>query len=136
MPTFPSSPRLTDPSRWQTDAFDQLDRGQQLVIWTIRAIALGFGDGPALQHMLAMAFGSGAEDVFQSFLVIVRTLGGCARRRLRLHAPGCLRISSDEQAMLALFTAAQRAQTGGDDGEVKAQLDGLIEPPAHPALML
>jgi hypothetical protein len=109
--------------------FRSLARAEQLTLWSLRAIALGHAECPALRRALHVALGSSAEEAFTSLFVAVRTLGWCARRRLRLHVPGCDGVSDDERRLLALFAAAQHALADGDEGEVRRQLDALVEPP-------
>ncbi len=127
------TPRLADDPGDLEDAghlrFRELARGEQLTLWSLRAIALGQTDCPTLQRALQVALGSSAEEVFTSLFVSVRTLGWCARRRLRLHAPGCERVSADEQSLLALFAAAQHALVSGDERHMRERLEMLIQPP-------
>ena len=116
--------------------FRDLARGEQLMVWSLRAIALGHADCPALQRALQVALGSSAEEAFTALFVAVRTLGWCARRRLRLHVPGCDRVSEDERGLLALFSAAQTALVNGDEGEVRSRLEALIETSATAGLLM
>ena len=75
-----------------------------------------------------MALGSAAEEAFAALFTAVRMLGWCARRRFRLHVPGCDRVSEDEQTLLALFADAQHALSRGDERAVRARLRDLAEP--------
>ena len=113
-----------------------LARGEQLMLWSLRAIALGHSDCPALRRTLEVALGSSAEEAFGALFVAVRTLGWCARRRLRLHVAGCDRVSGDERELLRLFAAAQQALLDGDEQEVRRRLRTLVEPPMTQGLLM
>lgn len=108
--------------------FHALQRGEQLTLWCVRAIALDHAECPMLRRMLEGALGRGAEETFAALFTAVRTLGWCARRRFRLHAPGCDGVSADEAALLALFAEAQAALLDGDERAVRARLCGWVEP--------
>ena len=125
-----------DPAVDAQPRFHGLARGEQLTLWSLRAIALGHAECPALQRALQVALGSVAEEAFTSLFVAVRTLGWCARRRLRLHVPGCDCVSDDERRLLALFAAAQHALVDGDERDVRRQLDALIDPPLTEGLLM
>jgi hypothetical protein len=135
MPIPPSTMRRSSPSRERHD-FASLARPEQLVVWSVRAIALGHADCPGLSRMFGLSLGHGAEDALLGFMVVVRTLGWCGRRRLRLHAPGCMHVSDDEHELLALFAAAQASLVNGDEDDLRNRLAALAEPGAHEALTL
>ena len=120
---------LMPPRRpFMEDDLSRLDRGAQLVVCGLRAIAMGHGDCPALARMFALAFGSGADEAFMGLMVVVRTLGGHSQVRLRVHVPGCLRVSPDERAVLSLLAEAQAALTEGDDAAVRGRLSDMLDP--------
>jgi hypothetical protein len=108
--------------------FHRLQRSEQLTLWCVRAIALGHAECPSLHRALDVALGSSAEEAFAALFTAVRTLGWCARRRFRLHAPGCDGVSEDEEALLALFSEAQAALSRGDERAVRARLQDWVEP--------
>ena len=108
--------------------FRGLMRGEQLMLWSLRAVALGHSECPALRRAFHVALGSTAEEAFVALFVAVRTLGWCARGKLRLHVPGCDGVSGDERRLLGLFAGAQHALTDGDEGPVRRRLDAMIEP--------
>jgi hypothetical protein len=116
--------------------FARLERAEQLIVWTLRAIAIGHGDCPTLRRMFALTFGPEADDAFLGFFVTVRTLGWCGRRKLSLHAPGCMRVSADERAILALFTQTQAAMADGDETEVRLSLARLLDSGATEPVLL
>ncbi len=108
--------------------FRELASGEQLTLWSVRAIALGHAECSSLQRAFHVALGSAAEEAFTALFLAVRTLGWCARRRLRLHAPGCERVSADERILLGVFAAAQQAGIDGDEACVRLRLQALVEP--------
>ena len=114
---------LDDPA----GGFRQLARGEQLMLWGFRAIALGHTDCPALRRTLHGALGLAAEEAFAGLFVAVRMLGWCSRRRLGLHAPGCDGVSADERLLLELFAEAQQALIDGDEDEVRHRLGTLVD---------
>jgi len=118
------------------DDFAQLARTEQLILWTLRSIAVGHGECATLRQMFAMTFGQGADDAFLGFFVTVRTLGWCGQRKLRLHVPGCMAVSPDERAILALFAEAQASLSDGDETGVRAHLSRLVDSRATEAMLL
>ena len=116
--------------------FAGLERAEQLIVWTLRAMAVGHGECPALQRMFGVAFGAGADEAFLGFFVAVRTLGWCGRRKLRVHVPGCMAISPDERAILGLFAEAQASLADGDETGVRQRLAGLVDSRAAEAVLL
>jgi hypothetical protein len=116
------------PDGLEPTRFHALQRSEQLTLWCVRAIALGHAECPVLRRALDGALGASAEEAFAALFTAVRTLGWCARRRFRLHAPGCDGVSEDEAALLALFAEAQAALAGGDERAVRARLQDWVEP--------
>ncbi len=116
--------------------FHALQRGEQLTLWSVRAIALGHSECPMLRRTLDGALGQGADEAFAALFTAVRLLGWCARRRFRLHPPGCDGVSEDEAAILALFAEAQAALADGDEAAVRARLAGWVEPRLLDSLLL
>ena len=110
--------------------------GEQLTLWSVRAIALGHAECPTLQRAFHVVLGSAAEEAFTALFLAVRTLGWCARRRLRLHAPGCENVSADERLLLELFAAARQAGVDGDEAWVRRRLHDLIEPRLMEGLLM
>jgi hypothetical protein len=136
MTVAPQPPR---PLPWDTssaDDFTRLTRPEQLIIWTLRTVAVGHGECPMVRRMFGHSFGAGADDAFMGFFIAVRTLGWCGRRKLRLHVPGCMAVSPDEREIVALFAEAQASLTEGDETEVRARLAHLVDSGAAEAVLL
>jgi hypothetical protein len=110
-------------------AFAALGRGEQLIVWSLRAIALGHAECPALRRAYEVALGSSAEEAFTALFLAVRTLGLGATRKLRLHAPGCDCVSADERALVSLLASAQQALGEGDERALRAQMGELVAAP-------
>ncbi|MGC1302114.1 MAG: hypothetical protein WA840_07055 [Caulobacteraceae bacterium] len=134
---MPSAPLHIQPTgAAPADDFSGLERTEQLIVWTLRAIAIGHGECPTLRRMFGLTFGAGADDAFLGFFVTVRTLGWCGRRKLRLHVPGCMAVSPDERIILALFAEAQASLADGDESGVRARLAYLLDSRATEAVLL
>jgi hypothetical protein len=134
MPSAPLHPPL--PGVALAEDFAGLERAEQLIVWTLRTIAVGHGECAALRRMFCLAFGSGADDAFLGFFVAVRTLGWCGQRKLRLHVPGCLAVSPDERTILALFAETQASLIDGDETGVRQRLAQLVDSRATEAVLL
>jgi hypothetical protein len=113
---------------WETPGdIRDLRRPEHLLIRTLRAIAIGHGDCPRLGRAFEAVCGPQGGHALMSFFVLVRMIGVAGRRRLRLHAPGCVCLSSDERAMLAVIAAAQDGLRTGDTARLTAHLRWLVE---------
>jgi hypothetical protein len=108
--------------------FAALARGEQLIVWSLRAIALGHAECPALRRTFEVALGSSAEEAFAALFLAVRTLGWGATRKLRLHTPGCACVSADEREVVALLALAQE---GVDEASLRRRVAALVSPPLH-----
>lgn len=136
MPVAPQPPRLYPWEQPAADDFARLTRAEQLIVWTLRTVAVGHGECPMVRRIFRQSFGAAADDAFLSFFIAVRTLGWCGRRKLRLHVPGCMAVSPDELAIVALFAEAQASLTVGDETEVRASLAHLVDSGAAEAVLL
>jgi hypothetical protein len=136
MPVAPQSPRPLSWDMSSAEDFARLTRAEQLIVWTLRTIAVGHGECPMVRRLFRHSFGANADDAFLGFFIAVRTLGWCGRRKLRLHVPGCMAVSPDERAIVALFAEAQASLTVGDETEVRAHLARLVDSGAAEAVLL
>ncbi len=116
--------------------FAHLTRSEQLIVWTLRTVAVGHGECPTVRQMFRLSFGASADDAFLGFFVAVRTLGWCGRRKLRLHVPGCMAVSPDERTILALFAEAQASLAEGDETAIRIRLAELVDSGAAEAVLL
>jgi hypothetical protein len=113
---------------WETPSdIRDLIRPEHLLVWTLRAIAIGQGDCPRLSQAFEAACGPQGSHALMTYFALVRMIGVTGRRRLRLHAPGCLCLSADERAILAVIAAAQDGLRTGDTARLKAHLRWLVE---------
>ncbi|OYX29353.1 MAG: hypothetical protein B7Y99_13335 [Caulobacterales bacterium 32-69-10] len=110
----------------------ELSRPEHMLIWALRAICLGHEDCPLLMQTFSRICGDAGPQALAAYQAVVMTIGVTARRRLVVHIPGCACVSADEQAMVAVVSAAQRS-LGGDEAELRAQISGLTgqEPSEH-----
>ncbi len=113
---------------WSTpEDVRDLHRPEHLLILALRAIALGHGECPAIRQGFINACGLQGEEARLSFFVLVRQIGTTGRRKLRLHMPGCICLSADERAILAVVAAAQASLATGDEEHLRAHLRQLVE---------
>jgi hypothetical protein len=104
----------------------ELSRPEHLLVWAMRAFCLGHEDCPLLAKTFAHACGGSGLQALAAYHAVVMTIGVAARRRLEVHVPGCACVSADEQAMVAVVSAAQRS-LGGDEALVRSEIEALID---------
>ena len=114
---FPHAPR----------SLEDLDPAEHLLVWSLRAMAVGHGDCPALSQTFERLCGPMGQAVLQAHFILVRLVGMSARRQLRVHAPGCPCVGADETAVVGLVAAAQDALRSGSDDLLRFRLGFLIE---------
>ena len=82
--------------------------GERLLLWSFRAWVSGPGFRDLVAREYARRF---APDEMPTALkaldLVVTAIARHARRRIVHHPPCCSRIAADEQAVLAIFAAAQ-----------------------------
>ena len=118
------------------DDIDHLGYGQHLLLWAFRATAMGHADCPTLRKAFHSACAGLEDDALMALMIVVRTLGFCGRRKMRLHVPGCRCVSADERTILALFAAARASVEMGDEAEVLSELGDLVDPSLGQGLLL
>ena len=113
-----------------------LSQAEHLVLFGVRAVALGHGDCPALHRAFSGLLGAEADAALAHLLVFVRLIGAAGGRRIRLHAPGCCGVSGDERLILDVIATAQASLAGEDEGHLDAALgDLLASAPCFAAVM-
>lgn len=118
---------LVDAPRSAPRLLDDLDPVEHLLLWSLRAMATGHDDCPALAQTFDRLCGPMGQAVLQAHFVLVRLIGLAARRQMRVHAPGCPCVGADETAIIGLAAAAQQALRARDDGLLGLRLDFLVE---------
>ena len=104
------------------------DAAERLVIETARAWFVHKAPSYLFESRLVKALGADRADPIQApFHAVMTSLFLHARRQLRIHPPGCPRISADERAVLGLFAAAAIADGPG----LAARLTWLMPPKGH-----
>jgi len=102
----------------QEDSFDggetiqDLSRPEHLLVWALRAIAIGQGDCPLIAQTFAKACGPMGGRALQAYFILVKLIGMTGRRRLQVHVPGCPCVSPDERAIIGVVAAAQDSVLG------------------------
>jgi len=112
-----------------------LDRPEHLLVWALRAIAIGNADCPLLDKTFAAACGPLGAEALSAYVLLVRAISLSGRRRLRVHAPGCPCVSSDEVAVVGVVAAAQASMREGDETLLKMRLRFLVEGEANEAIV-
>ncbi len=103
-----------------------LERGEHLVLFGFRSMALGHGDCPALRGAFCGLLGGDADDALCSLYAFVRVVGWRGVRRVRLHMPGCCALSPDEQALIGVVAAAQMSLFDGGEALLRERLRELL----------
>ena len=113
---------------WETpDDVRDLRRPEHLLVWALRAIAVGHADCPAVRQAFNAACGSAGDMARMGYFLLVRQIGVTGKRRLKLHMPGCICLSPDERSIVAVVAAAQDAIRANDDTRLRAHLRWLTE---------
>ncbi len=121
---------------WTTpEDIRDLHRPEHLLVLALRATAMGCGDCPAIRQGFLTACGAEGEQARMAFFLLVRQIGVTGRRRLRLHVPGCVCLSADERAIVAVVAAAQDALHTGSEDRLRAHLRWLVEQEPSPGFL-
>ena len=108
------------------ETVQDLTRPEHLLVWAMRAIALGHEDCPTVVRTFRHACGTHGDETLQTYVIFIRYLALSSRRRLQVHVPGCPCVGTDEAAALAIIAAAlskARCRAGGETGLRTALLD-------------
>src|ERR1700748_2953591 len=97
-------------------------RPEHLLVWALRAIAVGHADCPAVRQAFNAACGSAGDMARMGYFLLVRQIGVTGKRRLTLHIPGSICLSPDERSIVAVVAAAQDAIRTGDESRLRAHL--------------
>jgi hypothetical protein len=106
----------------EVETVQDLARAEHLLVWAMRAIALGQEDCPVVVRTFQRACGAGGDQTLQAYTIFVKYLAMAARRRLQVHVPGCLCVGPDEAATVALIAAGQRSLRDRDETELRIAL--------------
>ncbi len=113
---------------WETpEDVRDLRRPEHLLVWALRAIAVGHADCPAVRQAFNAACGPSGDMARMGYFLLVRQIGVTGKRRLKLHMPGCICLSPDERSIVAVVAAAQDAIRTGDESRLRAHLRWLTE---------
>lgn len=107
------------------ETVEDLSRPEHLLVWAMRAIALGHEDCPALVRAFRAAGGALGDELLQSYVVFIKYLALASRRRLQVHTPGCLCVGADELRALQVIASAQRSLRSRDERSLRAALGEL-----------
>lgn len=119
-----------------TETLEDLSRPEHLLVWALRALAVGHGDCPLVGRTFDKACGARGGQALTAYLALVRYIGLTGRRRLQVHVPGCPCVSTDEKAIVGVVAAAQDSLAGAGEDLLKMRLRFLVEGEPHPAFIL
>ena len=119
----------------ETAALADLTRPEHLLIWALRAIAVGNGDCPLVARTFDKACGRLGGQAMHAYFALVKYIGMTGRRRLRVHTPGCPCVSVDETAIVGVVAAAQSDAPDGGESLLKMRLRFLVEGEPHEAFL-
>jgi len=108
---FLEHPRLTD-----------LGFGAGFALWGFRSCARSQERCCVIVRGFQRTFGPDAPLAVGGLLALARILGVDGRRKIRLAAPGCIRLTSDELSVIAVLAAAQ----AHDEIRLEAHLSWLL----------
>jgi len=117
----------------RVETLGALDRPERLLLWGLRAIAIGRSECPGLAHAFFAAWGYRGGQVLGACYVLVKCIALSGRRRLSVHVPGCNAMTPDEAGVLKVIAAAQVPD--GDDALLRSRLRRLVESEPEEALV-
>ncbi len=100
---------------------------ERLLVWAIRAMAIGRGDCPCLLRAFSDACGRMGPPVLRAYFVLVRSIGMTSRRRLRVLYPGCSDTTFDERAIVGVVAAALDPMDRTDETLLRMRLRFLVD---------
>lgn len=107
------------------ETVQDLTRPEHLLVWAMRAIALGHEDCPTVVRTFRRACGTHGDETLQTYVIFIRYLALSSRHRLQVHVPGCPCVGTDEAAALAIVAAAQGSLRGGGETGLRTALRDL-----------
>lgn len=115
---------------------DELSQGEHMLVWAFRTLAIGAHDCGLVRRQFEDACGPVGVEALAALTVFVGDLGRTGRRRIVLAAPGSMRLTRDEQLILALFAAAQAEDYARLEAHLAWLLAGEPRPPFAAAACL
>jgi hypothetical protein len=100
---------------------------ERLLVWALRAMAIGRGDCPGLLRAFTDAYGRMGAPALHAYFVLVKSIGMTSRRRLRVHFPGCPDCSFDERAIVGVVAAALESLHHTDETVLRTRLRFLAD---------
>lgn len=91
---------------------EKLNTSELLMLWTIRAWVQDTHGTPTRRYKLQDGLErAGCGDAIDSLCTLLEIVGAAGKRRIEIHATGCLCISTDEKRMLHTLAAQQSGHT-------------------------
>lgn len=114
----------------------RLTEPEQLLLFSFRMLAYGRGHCPVVKSAFARECGDRAAQALPAFQTALLFVGREGVRKLKARHPGCPEITADEEALLAMFAAAQRSIRTGQEHELHSRLEWLMGRRANEGLVL
>jgi len=100
---------------------------ERLLVWALRAMAVGRGDCPGLLRAFNNACGRMGAPALHAYFVLVKSIGMTSRRRLRVLCPSCPDFTFDERAIVGVVAAALESLHHTDETQLRTRLRFLVD---------
>jgi hypothetical protein len=100
---------------------------ERLLVWALRAMAVGRAGCPGLQRAFTDACGRMGVPALHAYFVLVKSIGMTSRRRLRVLYPSCPHSTFDERAIVGVVAAALESLQHTDESMLKTRLRFLVD---------
>jgi hypothetical protein len=100
---------------------------ERLLVWALRAMAVGRGDCPCLLRAFGDACGRMGAPALHAYFVLVKSIGMTSRRRLRVLYPNCAHVTFDERAIVGVVAAALESLHHTDETVLRTRLRFLVD---------
>jgi hypothetical protein len=117
-----------------TDTASAVDT-ERLLVWALRAMAVGHADCPGLASAFTRACGRMGAPALQAYFVLVKSIGMTSRRRLRVLCPGRPSLTFDERAIVGVVAAALESLQHSDESMLEGRLRFLVDGEPDPSTL-
>jgi hypothetical protein len=100
---------------------------EQLLVWALRAMAVGRADCPGLLRAFSDVCGRMGASALHAYFVLVKSIGMTSRRRLRVLHPNCPSFTFDERAIVGVVAAALESLHHADEAVMRTRLRFLVD---------
>jgi hypothetical protein len=125
---------MTDDALAETGAVAAMEP-ERLLVWALRAMAVGRCDCPGLLRAFGDACGRMGAPALHAYFVLVRSIGMTSRRRLRVLCPSCPNFTFDERAIVGVVAAALESLHHTDETVLRTRLRFLVDGEPDPSTL-